>query len=428
MPDVEKITSINGKLFYKIFLAGANKILENQSLLNQINVFPVPDADTGTNLASTFRAVIDNAMPNESFYKTADAIALAALNGARGNSGVIIAQFLYGVSVETSHKQQLTIEHFAEIILNAFKYVYDAISEPVEGTILTVIRDWAEFIHAGKEGFDDFIKMFNQAYDVAKASLEKTTEMLPSLKLANVVDAGGKGFVLFLEGVIEGLKKRKGKNEIILRKDIIPPDVFKTHVHDEFNYRYCTEGVIRGNALNKKEIKACLKKYGDSQVVAGSDNLLRIHIHTNTPHLLFDELRKFGTMSYQKADDMQKQNEIATKRKFRIALVTDSTSDIPDKLIEKYQISQVPLNIHFGENEYLDKITIQPDQFFTLIDKEKYFPTTSQPNEIKFLNLYSFLTTHYDSVIAVHLSEKFSGTFRNSLSAAQKIEKEKPFF
>jgi DegV family protein with EDD domain len=420
----EKVTLITGKLYYKIFLAGANKILENQKLLNQINVFPVPDADTGTNLASTLRAVIDNAQPHESFSNTANAIAVAALNGARGNSGVIFAQFLYGMSTEVGQHQSLTIDHFSACIKNAVNYVYEAVAEPLEGTMLTVIREWAEFIDAHKDKFDDFIRLFLHAYDIATKTLSNTTAMLPSLKLANVVDAGAKGFVLFLEGILEGLKKKNGKREIVINHKTIEPVILKSISHENFNYRFCTEAIIKSEFLDKSLIKTSISDLGDSLVIAGSDKILRLHIHTDSPHILFDRLRQFGTLSYQKADDMKKQSEIASDRKWNIALVTDSTSDLPIDLIDFYQINVIPLNIHFGENEYLDKVTIQSEQFFNLIEKEKTFPTTSQPNETAFRNLYAYLCTHFDSVIAVHISDKFSGTMRNSVKAALQIEKE----
>jgi DegV family protein with EDD domain len=121
---------------------------------------------------------------------------------------------------------------------------------------------------------------------------------------------------------------------------------------------------------------------------------------------------------------MKKQQEAMYSRKWKIALVTDSTSDLSQDLIEHYQIHMVPLNVHFGETQYLDKITLQPDQFYTLVKTEKNYPSTSQPNETSFLNLYSHLASHYDSIISVHVSEKFSGTMRNARSAAERINKE----
>ncbi|HYW97272.1 MAG TPA: DegV family protein, partial [Bacteroidales bacterium] len=424
MTKSDKITSISGRLYYRIFLAGANKILENQKVLNQINVFPVPDADTGTNLASTCRYIIDNARPDDSFKVTADEIAVAALNGARGNSGVIFAQFLYGMSVESGDHPHLTIHAFAEAIRKSVDYVYDAIANPVEGTMLTVIREWADFIYSHKDIIDDFYGLFSRAYDIAAKALVETTSKLKALSLANVVDAGAKGFVLFLEGIMEGIRKRSSKRQILGSAKAVELAPFKSIPHEDFTFRYCTEAVVKGNDIDKQSLKEELSLLGDSLVIAGAGKMVRLHIHTDTPPLLFEKLEKYGTITFQKADDMEKQNQVVSSRKWNIALVTDSTCDLPGELTDFYQIHYVPLNIHFGETQYIDKITLKPARFFKLLEDAEQFPSTSQPNESAFLNMYSHLASHYDSVIAVHLSEKFSGTLRNSRNAADRISKE----
>jgi DegV family protein with EDD domain len=424
MGSEEKITSLNGNLYFQIFVSGANKILENQKLLNKINVFPVPDADTGTNLASTLRAVIDNARPSESYKVTANSIAVAALNGARGNSGVIFAQFLYGMSMEASDAINITIDEFVESIKRSVSYIYSAIADPVEGTMLTVIREWADFIYSQKGAIDDFKKLFKHSYEIALKSLSETTLKLKALTLANVVDAGAKGFVLFLEGIIEGFRKTLLHEEIIARHDEIDQSTMVNIKHEEFNFRFCTEAMIHGKDIDHKEVKSLVSEMGDSLVIAGSDKMVRLHIHTDQPHILLEKLRRFGKIHYQKADDMKKQQDAMYSRKWKIALVTDSTSDISDELLEKYQIFTIPLNVHFGETQYIDKVTLQPDQFYNMAQEEKFSPSTSQPNETSFLNIFSHLASHYDSVIAVHVSEKFSGTIRNARYAAERISKE----
>jgi uncharacterized protein len=424
MGSEEKITTLNGNLYFQIFVSGANKILENQKLLNKINVFPVADADTGTNLASTLRSVIDNARPSESYKVTANSIAVAALNGARGNSGVIFAQFLYGMSIEAGDHKHITIDDFVDSIKRAVSYIYSAIANPVEGTILTVIREWAEFIYSQKGHIDDFKTLFKHSYEIALVSLADTTKKLKALSLSNVVDAGAKGFVLFLEGIIEGFRKTLLHEEIIARHDAIDQSALGSITHEEFNYRFCTEALIHGKGINHEEVKSLISGMGDSLVVAGSDTMMRLHIHTDEPHILLGKLRKFGKIHYQKADDMKKQHEAMYSRKWKIALVTDSTCDIDPELLEKYQVYMVPLNLHFGETSYIDKITLQPKQFYDLAQVEKHNPSTSQPNETTFLNMYSHLASHYDSIISVHVSEKFSGTIRNARNAAERISKE----
>jgi len=424
MGSEEKITSLNGNLYFQIFVSGANKILENQKLLNKINVFPVPDADTGTNLASTLRAVIDNARPSDSYKTTANSIAIAALNGARGNSGVIFAQFLYGLSIEANEAIHITIDEFVESIKRSVSYIYSAIANPVEGTMLTVIREWADYIYSQKGQIDDFKKLFKFSYEIAQKSLSETTFKLKALTLANVVDAGAKGFVLFLEGIIEGFRKTVLHELIIARHDEIDQSSLGNIIHEESTFRFCTEAMIHGKGIDHNEVKSLISEMGDSLVIAGSDTMVRLHMHTDQPHILLEKLRKFGKIHYQKADDMKKQQDAMYSRKWKIALVTDSTSDLSEELMEKYQIYMVPLNIHFGETQYIDKITLRPEQFYTLVQTEKNYPSTSQPNESSFLNMYSHLASHYDSIISVHVSEKFSGTIRNSRNAAARISKE----
>lgn len=424
MGSEEKISSLNGNLYFQIFVSGANKILENQRLLNKINVFPVADADTGTNLASTLRAVIDNARPSESYKTTANSIAIAALNGARGNSGVIFAQFLYGMSIEAGDENHITIDDFVDSIKRSVAYIYSAIANPVEGTMLTVIREWADFIYTQKGIVDDFKNLFKHSYEIALKSLAETTVKLKSLTLAGVVDAGAKGFVLFLEGIIEGFRKTLLHEEIIARHDEIDQTSLGNIAHEESTYRFCTEAMIHGKDIDHKEVKALISGMGDSLVIAGSDKMVRLHMHTDEPHIVLEKLRKFGKIHYQKADDMKKQQEAMYNRKWKIALVTDSTSDLSDEILDKFQIFMVPLNVHFGETQYLDRVTLQPDQFYKLEQTERVHPSTSQPNETTFLNLYSHLASHYDSIISVHVSEKFSGTIRNARNAAARISKE----
>ena len=167
-----------------------------------------------------------------------------------------------------------------------------------------------------------------------------------------------------------------------------------------------------------------IEKFGNSVVVAGSDKIRRLHIHTNTPADLFDELRSYGTITFQKADDMVRQSQAVYNRKWKIALVTDSTCDLSPELIDSYQINMLPININFGENHYLDKITIQPEQFYKLLDESPDYPKSAQVNEATFVNLYSHLASHYDSVIAIHLSDKLSGTYNSSLKAAKSVSRE----
>lgn len=414
---------INGKFLYYAFLAGGNNILQHQLEINQINVFPVHDRDTGTNMASTIRSVIDSVQPHKSYKIVVNSIAEAALLGARGNSGVIFAQFLHGLNCETADKNVINLAEFVESVCKSIPYIYEAIANPVEGTMLTVIREWSEFLSSKKNAVDEFKSVILESMSVLEKSLDETATRLKALNDTGFVDAGAKSFVLFLQGIIHFIKKRNIRKlsngyesiSLIHTEDLIP---------EKLTYRYCTEALLKDLVVEQEKLQNVLALYGDSVVVAGSKKMSRIHVHSSKPAELFDTLKEFGTISYQKVDDMVRQNEVVTNRKWNVALVTDSTCDLSDDLIEKYQINRVPINLSFGENYYLDKLTVHPKQFYSLLESSTVFPKTSQINEQVFTNLYSHLASHYDAVIAIHLTSQFSGTYSNSKKAGKRISEE----
>jgi uncharacterized protein len=418
------LNEMDGRRLYYTFIAGARKVIEHQVELNKINVFPVNDGDTGTNLASTIRAVIDSLHPHRSYKITADRIAETTLVNARGNSGIIFAQFLYGMSSETGNFKTITISQFADSIKKSIRYIYEAVANPVEGTMLSVIRDWAEYIYENRYRITDFNEMFISSLVVLNKSLIETRSKIAVLTKANVVDAGARGFVFFVEGIIDFIASRNLKELIQVRAETGVFEKIEETIPEKVEFRYCTEALIKKSSIDAKALRTTLEKYGNSIVVAGSDKMRRIHLHTNSPAELFNELRKTGILAFQKADDMVRQSDVVYNRKWKIALVTDSTCDLAQNLIDNYQINILPININFGENHYLDKITIQPEQFYTLLKENKDYPKSSQVNEKAFTNLFSHLASHYDSIIAIHLSDKLSGTFNSSQKAAQAISSE----
>ena len=418
------VNEMDGRRLYYTFIAGARKVIEHQVELNKINVFPVNDGDTGTNLASTIRAVVDSIHPHRSYKITADRIAETTLVNARGNSGIIFAQFLYGMSTETGNFKTITINQFAESIKKSVRYIYDAVANPVEGTMLTVIKDWANYIYDNRDRIKDFNQLFISSFDVLNKSLIATKSKLAVLKRANVVDAGARGFVFFVEGIIDFIANRNVKELIQVKAESALFDKVEESIPEKVDFRFCTEALIKKSSTDIIALRSTLEKYGNSIVIAGSERMRRIHLHTNNPAELFSELRNTGTITFQKADDMIRQSDVVHNRKWKIALVTDSTCDLAQDLIDNYQINMLPININFGENHYLDKVTIRPEQFYTLLKENKDYPKSSQVNEKSFTNLYSHLASHYDSIIAVHLSDKLSGTFNSSQKAALAISKE----
>ncbi len=420
----EPLIELDGRNLYYTFVAGARKVIANQIELNRINVFPVNDGDTGTNLASTIRSVIESLRPHRSYKITADRIAEATLINARGNSGIIFAQFFYGLSNETGDFKSVTLEQFAFAIQGSVRYIYEAVANPVEGTMLTVIKDWAEFISVSWKKFPDFNQLLLNSYEVLKKSLLETKTKLKILAKNNVVDAGAKGFVLFVEGIIEYIHSRNVKELIKSKAESLALPKTEEIITENVDLRYCTEAIIKDASISQHDLKELLQRSGDSAVIAGSDKIRRIHVHTNDPADLFFKLKDFGTLSFQKADDMIRQSESVFRRKYNIALVTDSTCDLDEELLNRYQVHMLPVTISFGDNNYLDKITLRPEQFYRMLGESIHYPKSSQVNEKSFINLYSHLASHYDSVIAVNLSDKLSGTYHSSQRAAQMVSKE----
>jgi len=415
---------LDGKRLYYSFLAGAFNVFENQKMLNKMNVFPVPDADTGTNLASTFRSIVENTAPSNHIKQTAVAIAEAALTGARGNSGIIIAQFLYGMSNEIENKKEISLPDFAAAMKKAVDYAYQAISNPVEGTIITVLREWAEFIYQMKDKIESFEQLMHESLIKAQESLARTPELLKVLAKNNVVDAGAQGFVIFLEGINQLFQKENVKKILSFKTSPLDQEAFILEENEESEFRYCTEALVSLKSAEKSQIKTFLSNMGDSVVIAGPESRMRIHIHTNEPEAVFSHLADVSSILYQKVDDMVKQNEIAHRRKHDIALVIDSTCDIPKDYIEENQLHVVPLNVFFGESQFLDRLTITQEKFFHLLEKSEVYPTSSQPAIKDITNTFSYLSTHYESVIAIHISSVLSGTFANSKKASEKIQLE----
>ncbi|HOI47141.1 MAG TPA: DegV family protein [Bacilli bacterium] len=399
----------NEKVYYS-FVSGANEVILQKTHLNEINVFPVPDGDTGTNLASLMTSIIEEAKVEATTKKTMRSIADAALVGARGNSGIIFAQYINGMMIHIEDKNEITIDDFATSVKEAVPFAYGAISNPVEGTMITVMREWSEAIYNLKETAIDFLDLLTKAFEVAKKSLLETTKKLKVLQDSHVVDAGAKGFVHFVEGFVKFIKTGvvskniKSKDEVTTAIDL--PD----HGEESLHNRYCTEALIGGLNLNANVIKQAVAKFGDSLVIAGNDEKVRLHIHTNEPQDFFYELRNHGKILQQKVDDMRMQYEAAHNRKHKIALVTDSIADLPQSYVDEHQIYVVPMNLIIEDSNYYDKLTITSESFYRLMDELTVYPTSAQPNLKHIENFFNFLTSYYDEIIVLTVSKEMSGT------------------
>jgi uncharacterized protein len=412
---------LTNESLYKSFIVGAKNVIIEKNHLNEINVFPVADGDTGTNLTSMMNSILENSVLGNNLRETIQSITDAAITGARGNSGIIFAQYLYGFSKEID-KDEITIDDFIEHFERGADFAYKSITNPVEGTMITLMRAWVNALKEFKKSTKSLLELFSKAFDVLKIELGNTTNKLLILKQNKVVDAGAKGFFHFIEGFIKSLK---GEDIVLADNELEKVDKLDFIHLEESTYRYCTEALIRGEQLDIEKLKIDLNQFGDSLVVAGSNKTARIHIHSNHPDQVFEYLDQMGLIAEQKVDDMKRQFEAANHKKHSIALVTDSIADLPDELVDYYQIHMYPINLMINHSNYLDKLTIHSKRFYQMMDTLKTYPTSSQPNAKSLENMFSFLTTYYDQIIVLTVSKEMSGTYQAFVDASSKFKNKK---
>jgi uncharacterized protein len=419
-PDM-KIKYINGSRLYYGFLAGGDAVIKDQNHLNKINVFPVPDADTGSNLASTMRSIAEGARHCPSISDTLGSLADTALAGARGNSGLIFAQFIQGFKQEVKNDVQLTTCAFGEKVKSAVQQAYQAMTTPVEGTMLTVMRDWAEDVYRHRTATSDFSELLSRSLQTARRSLKDTPKKLSVLAKAGVVDAGAKGFVDFLEGIVEFTRKGTLK-KLRNRKHLPAAAAMPVHSHSsKVSIRFCTEALITGAGMDLNRLKQNLAALGESVIVAGSPEKARIHVHTDEPASVFQKILEYGSIVQIKADDMLRQYQAAHEPVSKTAVVTDSACDLPKEWLDRHQIHMIPMQIAFGENVFLDKITMTPDRFYSMLETERNHPLSSIPGLQGIVNTLSFLKSHYDTVVMVSISGKLSGMQQVMQQAAGRL-------
>ncbi|HHS12792.1 MAG TPA: DegV family EDD domain-containing protein [bacterium] len=412
---------IDGQKLFYAFYHGRKRVMAHMAHLNRINVFPVADGDTGTNLVSTIHAIVKKPPQNDSVADVSRSMAEAALSGSRGNSGIIFAQFIHGLSESMKNKKVLLTHDFAEAARNGVEQAYRALSKPVEGTILTVMKAWSNALEAMHSKTESFTDLFSHSLDAARMSLKETPKKLKVLREAGVVDAGAQGFVHFIEGLLEFFKNPSQidtavEQEMVLEETIHEP-------HEAVTLRYCAEAVLQGENMDPEEIRRIADPFGDSLIVAGSSRQIKVHIHTDDPAELFYRLRSLGNLQDQKVDDMKRQVEARFKRLSPVALLTDSACDLPQHLMDRYQIHMIPVHLSFGSHQFLDKSTLSADRFYTMLDELSDFPKTSQPAVQTFKRMYRFLLEHYESVISIHISSGLSGTCDAARKAAKCVNR-----
>lgn len=315
------MNTISGQKFRQMLVAGANALEANKKMVDEMNVFPVPDGDTGTNMSLTVNSAVKEVIKVESGAAgdIAKALSSGALRGARGNSGVIVSQLFRGLAKGLKGCEEINAITFATAMENGIETAYKAVMKPKEGTILTVAKVAAAKCLEAALQSDDLIDVFTQAIESGEETLQKTPEMLPVLKEAGVVDAGGKGLLVIYGGMLEALKREdeeidpllclSGGAQVQSGGATSSQAAFST---ESIEFGYCTEFIVEGveNAEEKEDdVRAYLSTIGDSLVVVADGDLIKIHVHTNDPGLAIQKGVSLGSLSSIKVDNMRLQHQ-----------------------------------------------------------------------------------------------------------------------
>jgi len=411
---------LDGRRLRRSLLAAAAWVVAGRDELNRINVYPVPDGDTGTNFSHTVRSIADalHRLGDAPLPEVTRTAAEASVRGARGNSGMMLSHFLLGFHEGIGQRVRVRSHELAAAIRRGFERLQEALEKPVEGTILSVAREAAKGAEQSASRQTDIAPMMRDTLARADEALQRTPDQLPVLKEAGVVDAGGKGFVRMLEGVVRLIEKGMHTTEVPAPSgDTLAPAALAA-IAAEADFRFCTEALVRGDRLpSSAEARAALGGLGGSLLALRTADLLRIHIHTDDPETVFRLAASWGEVLTRKADDMREQHRLLTTATKRVAIVCDSACDLPDAVLDRYGIALVPLQVLFGDETFLDRVELQPAEFYRRLRGSGPAPTTSQPSPAQFSATFEHARAEADGVVAVLLSSALSGTYANAEAA-----------
>jgi len=410
-------------------MAACDYAQRQRSELNRINVFPVPDGDTGTNLALTVQAIADQLRHSSAreVCAVADEAAQAAVMGARGNCGMMLSHFLLGMAEQLKGRDRITAGELGNALRAGVDHLYAALEKPVEGTILTVMRDTATATTTS--ALKDFQLLIKDMVDAATESLMRTPSLLPPLKKAGVVDAGAKGFVHLLEGVHLYIRGDLRALQAIADEGTSGGPAVAQVAFDpeEEQFRYCTEALVRGDDLpDAAAARAVLRELGDSLIVIRSNDVLKIHVHSDDPEGVFAYLREQGELITHKAEDMKAQHAAVERSagahimlaRRPVTILTDSACDLPQEVVNAHGIQVVPLWLIEGTTMLRDRFEITAEEFHRRLGGSGPLPTTSQPAPADFLTGFRRAAEDGEKVLGIIVSSTLSGSFASAEAAA----------
>lgn len=441
-----KLSYLDGPRLRLALVVGSQSLIQNAPSLDAINVFPIPDGDTGTNMASTVRAIVTSlaTFRQKNAGSVLSQAAQSALAAAKGNSGAILAQFFSALAEDLEKDARISAKRLADSAVRSAEKTRKALSIPREGTILTVLHDWAHAMYEKAQQSDDILRVFTSAYESAKASLARTRDMLPEMRRAGVVDAGAKGFVHMLDGIAQfitsgslretlrteqqgakGTTDAEGDLKTAQEEAMTADSLVDFELLDDADttsFRFCTEALLHGESLDLDAIRSSLAALGDSVVVAGNASMAKIHVHTDSPSKVFDLLDERGVVEAHKVDDMKLQILIARKSrqtKRRCAIVTDTGCDLPAEFLFEHGVLKVPVLITIDGKTRTDGPALDLDALYQRMREEPDFSmSTSQPTDALFTRVFTLASQHAEEILYIGLSSALSGTFQAGLRAA----------
>lgn len=420
------IAYLDGRRFRRLMMAGVHNVERHRAELDRINVFPVPDGDTGTNLALTLRSVVAavRGLDSRSLGEVVRAAADASVLAARGNSGMLFSHLLLGFADALGDGRRAAAADVSRAFTASAERLRDVLEDPREGTILSVARDMAA--GAGVGPARDLASWLREVQVAAHESLARTQDQLPALTEAGVVDAGARGLVEFFEGVVHLVEGRLSAEELAEPaewNDEITPSLYAARESgvgaDEG--RYCTQVAIRGDLPSTAELRTALAGMGTSTIVVRSGRIAKVHIHADQPDAVVGVLERFGAIESQRVEDTM----LAGTAGHHTAVLTDSAADLPREWVERHGVTVVPMQVIVGDDVYRDGVDLQSDELVELMrDPASPLPKTSQPTPAAFRAAFERAVERGAAeLLGVFVSGQVSGTLASASAVLREFDR-----
>jgi len=420
------IAYLDGRRFRKLLLAGVRNVGRQRSELDRINVFPVPDGDTGTNLTLTLRSVAEAVRPldTRSLSDVVETAAEASVLGARGNSGMLFSHLLLGFAESLGRRSRAGTREVSRAFSAAADRLHEVLEDPREGTIVSVVRDMAAAGSTnGNAERSDLRHWLAEVQTAARISLIRTRELLPALREAGVVDAGAKGVVEFFEGIVHLVEGRL--DDEALETSDEGGDLPSLYAARESGVgadegRYCTQVAIRGDLPSTVELRRALDGLGTSVIIVRSGRVAKVHIHADEPERVVRNLEEFGTIESRLTEDTM----LVGTASHHTAVLTDSASDLPTEWVERHGVTVVPMQVIVGDRVYRDGVDLQSDELLSLMaDADGELPKTSQPAPAAFRAACQRALDHgAEELLGIFVSGAVSGTLGSATAVLREFD------